>query len=84
MTGPNNIRRRRIRPDRRAPLALPGPPGPSILQAPSPVPAPSRTGPGILGMNATTAVIVGLVVRLVIILAIVPVSRGDTTVTRPY
>jgi hypothetical protein len=36
------------------------------------------------GMNATTAVVVGLVLLLVIVLAIVAVSKNETTVTRPY
>jgi hypothetical protein len=35
-------------------------------------------------MNATTAVVVGLVLLLVIILAIVAVSKNGTTVARPY
>jgi hypothetical protein len=35
-------------------------------------------------MNATTAVVVGLVLLLVIVLALVAVSKNGTTVTRPY
>jgi hypothetical protein len=35
-------------------------------------------------MNATSAVVVGLVLLFVIILAIVAVSKGDITATRSY
>jgi hypothetical protein len=35
-------------------------------------------------MNSTTAIVVGVLVLLVIILAIVAVSKGNTTVSRPY
>jgi len=49
----------------------PGPPGPA-----GPPGLPGEPGPTIFGMDQTTAVIVGVVLVLVVILAIVAVSRG--------
>lgn len=53
---------------------VPGPPGPP--GPPGAPGAPGPPGPTILGMDQTTAIIVGLVLVLVVILAIVAVSRG--------
>lgn len=53
------------------PPAQPGPPGPAGPPGP-----PGAPGPTIFGMDQTTAVIVGVVLVLVVILAIVAVSRG--------
>ena len=52
---------------------VPGPPGP-----PGPPGLPGPQGPTIFGMDQTTAVIVGVVLVLVVILAIVAVSRGGS------
>lgn len=56
------------------PPGVPGPPGPP--GAPGVPGAPGPPGPTILGMDQTTAIIVGVVLVLVVILAIVAVSRG--------
>ena len=53
---------------------VPGPPGP-----PGPPGLPGPQGPTIFGMDQTTAVIVGVVLVLVVILAIVAVSRGGSS-----
>lgn len=50
---------------------VPGPPGP-----PGEPGVPGPPGPMVLGMDQTTAIVVGLVLVLVVILAIVAVSRG--------
>jgi hypothetical protein len=59
------------------PVGPPGPPGP-----PGAPGVPGAPGPTILGMDQTTAIIVGVVLVLVVILAIVAVSRGGGTEVR--
>ncbi len=56
------------------PPSQPGPPGPPGPAGPPGLPG--EPGPTIFGMDQTTAVIVGVVLVLVVILAIVAVSRG--------
>jgi len=59
------------------PPSQPGPPGPPGLPgAPGTPGLPGEPGPTIFGMDQTTAIIVGVVLVLVVILAIVAVSRG--------
>ena len=53
---------------------MPGPPGP-----PGPPGMPGPEGSTIFGMDQTTAVIIGVVLVLVVILAIVAVSRGGSS-----
>lgn len=62
------------------PPAQPGQPGPAGPPGPPGEPGmpglPGQPGPTIFGMDQTTAIIVGVVLVLVVILAIVAVSRG--------
>ncbi|OFX12615.1 MAG: hypothetical protein A2V59_00925 [Armatimonadetes bacterium RBG_19FT_COMBO_69_19] len=54
--------------------------GVALAQAEPPAPGvPGPQGPTIFGMDQTTAVIVGVVLVLVVILAIVAVSRGGSS-----
>jgi hypothetical protein len=53
---------------------VPGPPGPPGPPGAPGLPGPQ--GPTVFGMDQTTAIIVGVVLVLVVILAIVAVSRG--------
>ncbi|MGH2452244.1 MAG: hypothetical protein ACRDF5_00550 [bacterium] len=71
-----------------APPAPPGPPGapgvPGAPGAPGPAGPPGPTGapgPTIFGMDQTTALVVGAVLLLIVILAIVAVSRGGESRT---
>lgn len=65
------------------PPGVPGPPGPpGPPGAPGAPGLPGPPGPTIFGMDQTTAIIVGVVLVLVVILAIVAVSRGGGTQVR--